>query len=318
MAKYIIISVDDEEAILDYYKMIIPEDFEHHSFSNPEHALEFALENQNRLALMISDFKMPEMNGFELREKLLGGGVDCPFAMVTAFHDKEMAIEGMRLKIVKFLDKPVTDEQILNLISVDAADHIKSLDEDREMITEFLQETKPMLEEIEELILSVEDDPHDMKAINTYFRLLHTIKGTSSCLGLNDISSYAHRYEDLITQVKNNDQKINRKVIDVLLEGLDQLKNLYSLAENFEPFPENLEELANIFSQDFTVEAVTKAEEGGATEKEAPKQQARESKEKEEKITVPESLLADFLEMSGELTVIRNTIFKTLIKLQAH
>ncbi|MCR9206463.1 MAG: chemotaxis protein CheW, partial [Halobacteriovoraceae bacterium] len=42
----------------------------------------------------------------------------------------------------------------------------------------------------------------------------------------------------------------------------------------------------------------------------------KKEKSKEEKVTVSESLLAHFLEMSGELTVIRNSIFKSLARVQ--
>lgn len=321
-AKYLVIAVDDEVSILDYYKETIPEDYECQCFSSPNEAVQAAKENINRLIFIVSDFKMPEQNGFEFREKLLENGVDCPFALVTGYYDKDMATEGMRLKICSFLEKPVADEQILSLLESEGKQRITSIEEDREMVTEFLQETKPMLEEIEELILSVEEDPHDIKSINTYFRLLHTIKGTSSCLGLIEISNYAHKYEDLINQVKSHEISINRKVINALLEGLDQLKTLYGIAENFEPFPDNLEELAGIFSQDFsgetlveedTIAQATSADGAGNTTEKVQ----RVVKEKDEKITVSEGLLSEFLEMSGELTVIRNTIFKTMIRLQS-
>jgi len=315
--RYLIIVVDDEAAILDYYESAIPDEYEVLKFTNPQSALCAAMANSNRLILVISDFKMPEENGFELREKLLANNIDCPFALVTAFYDKEMATEGMRLKIGRFLEKPILDEQILSLIDTEAKERMNSIEEDREMICEFLQETQPMLEEIEELILTLEEDPDNSKAINTYFRLLHTIKGTSSCLGLTEISDYAHKYEDLINKIKSNEIDVNKKVINVLLDGLDQLKNLYQLAEKFEPFPENLDELAKVFSSDFSCDNKESSVDHLLDQEVVSEVSHKMIKEKDEKITVSESLLSEFLEMSGELTVIRNTIFKTLTRLQS-
>ncbi len=315
--KYLIIVVDDEAAILDYYESAIPEEYEVLKFTNPQDALCVAMANSSRLILIISDFKMPEENGFELREKLLANNIDCPFALVTAFYDKEMATEGMRLKIGRFLEKPILDEQILSLIETEAKERMDSIEEDREMICEFLQETRPMLEEIEELILSLEEEPDNSKAINTYFRLLHTIKGTSSCLGLTEISDYAHKYEDLINKIKSNEIDVNKKVINILLEGLDQLNNLYQLAEKCEPFPDNLDELAEVFSGDFSNDNKKKNVDQSLQQEIVTDVSHKVAKEKDEKITVSESLLSEFLEMSGELTVIRNTIFKTLIRLQS-
>ncbi len=317
-----IVLIDDEENILELYESFVPEDqFDCIKFTDPKAAIEYVKVNSPTIALIISDFKMPEYNGFDVRRQLLENDIDTPFAMVTGFYDKEMATQGMKLRISRFVEKPVEESQIVELLENEAKEQIESIMEDREMITEFLQETKPMLEEIEDLILSLEEDPHDVKAINTYFRLLHTIKGTSSCLGLTEISGYAHQYEDLITSVKENQISVTRKVIDVLLVGLDQLKALYSLAETFKIFPSDLEERAKVFSQDFSSDApaVQPQNQGGveasggdvqvAAKKEKPK-------DKDEKVTVSESLLAHFLEMSGELTVIRNSIFKTLTKIQ--
>ncbi|MCR9204573.1 MAG: response regulator, partial [Halobacteriovoraceae bacterium] len=246
-----IVFIDDETNILEQYQSFIPKDkFEVHAFSDPEEGLAYINENHAMIALVISDFKMPKLTGFDVRKKILENDLDIPFAMITGFYDKEMATEGMKLRISRFIEKPVEESAVLELLENEAQERIESINEDREMISEFLQETKPMLEEIEELILSLEEDPHDTKAVNTYFRLLHTIKGTSSCLGLNVISAYAHKYEDLITSVQASQISVNRKVIDVLLVGLDQLKELYSLAESFKPFPEDIEERANVFEQD--------------------------------------------------------------------
>ena len=181
--KFTIVLIDDEANILDLYESFIDlEKYQVEKFEEPQKALDFIKENSTNIAMVISDFKMPEMNGFELREKMLEADHDMPFALVTGFYDKDMATKGMKLRICEFVEKPVEEKQIVALLESEAQGHIESILEDREMITEFLQETKPMLEEIEELILSLEDDPHDIKAVNTYFRLLHTIKGTSSCL----------------------------------------------------------------------------------------------------------------------------------------
>ncbi len=313
--KYVIVLIDDEMGILDLYESFIPQDiYELQKFQNALEALEYIKANHTNICMIVSDFKMPGMNGFELREGINDFGYDIPFALITGYYDKEMAKEGMRLRICEFFEKPVDEAKVMGVLEREATKRIESIQEDREMISEFLQETKPMLEEIEELILSLEEDPHDTRAVNTYFRLLHTIKGTSSCLGLTDISGYAHKYEDLITSVQNNEISVNRKVIDVLLAGLDQLKELYHLAENFEPLPSDLDERALIFTQNFSLDQGTpvKVEESVSQDPVEKKE-----KTKEEKVTVPESLLAEFLEMSGELTVIRNSIFKTLIRLQA-
>jgi len=320
-SKYKILFIDDDENILEVFESYVNhDDFDVETFNCAEKALEYiALHHQN-IALVVSDFNMPGMNGFEFREKILETEQDIPFAVVTGFFNKKMAVEAMKLKICKFLEKPISEEEITVLIETQASLRIESLNEDREMVTEFLTETKPMLDEIEELILSLEEDPHDLQAVNTYFRLLHTIKGTSSCLGLSEIAGYSHKYEDLITRVKGNQVCVNNTVINVLLKGLDELRNLYKISANFSPFPSDLEDRAKIFDSDFSLE-VEKNQEISSEDQQAQQDQAsaraKKSKEsKEDKISVSENLLGEFLEMSGELTVIRNSIFKSLSRVQ--
>jgi two-component system, chemotaxis family, sensor kinase CheA len=314
MGQYKVVCIDDEEAILEVYSQLVPGlGYEYHGFSNPNNALAFIKSNQKQIVMVISDFKMPEMTGFDLREEMIQENIEIPFALVTGFYNKEMAVKGMKLKVVRFLEKPFTPEEVAELLEKEVKNRITFLEEDKEMVTEFLQETRPMLEEIEELILGLEEDPHDMKGMNTYFRLLHTIKGTSSCLGLTEISTYAHSYEDLITKLKENELVVTPVITDVLLQGLDGLKEFYKTAENGDAFPEDLKEKCNIFYQDFN-KIETKKD--TKIEGEVESKLSDKRKKQEEKISVSVDLLGDFLEMSGELTVLRNTIFKSLIKLQ--
>ena len=143
---YKIVVIDDELGILELYESFIPSDkYEVVKFEEPVKALEFILKEQNNIAFIISDLKMPEMDGFTLREKMLSEGVDIPFAMITGFYDKEMATKAMKLRICEFLEKPVHEEKVLELIENEASQRIESLEEDREMISEFLNETKPII-----------------------------------------------------------------------------------------------------------------------------------------------------------------------------
>lgn len=316
-----VILIDDERSILDLYEGIISsKGFEPISFTKPEEALSYINENHGSIALVISDFKMPNITGLTIREKMLEGDYDIPFALITGFYNKEMASEGMKLRICRFIEKPVDELDVIQILEKEAQERIESILEDREMVSEFIQETRPMLEEIEDLILSLEEDPEDSKAINTYFRLLHTIKGTSSCLGLTVLSDYAHEYENLITSIKNHELHVDREVIDILLKGYDQLKELYNLSENFSPFPADIDKRAEIFSKKLEKKnndepCTAKASEENVEDLSKVSETKQKKKEKEDKVTVSENLLSQFLEMSGEFTVIRNSIFKSLARL---
>ena len=314
MSRWQVICIDDEKEILDIHREYLKTSgHEIIIFENPEKALKHIQAHHKKIIMIFSDFKMPEVNGFELRQKILDNAIDIPYAVITGFFDKKMAVEAMALRICQFVAKPVSEEILIEILQKESAPRILQLLEEEQMVKEFLQETSPMLEEIEDLILALEENPNSEQTLNTYFRLLHTIKGTSSCLGLLDISSYAHHYEDLIGKIKDHKQSLNQKVANTLLAGLDQLKRMYALAQEGKVEDRSLEELFKIFEQDFNseIEVIVEGQDG----KTIVAQEEKQQKKAEDKISVSVELLSQFLEMSGELTVIRNTIFKNLFKL---
>ena len=259
---------------------------------------------------------MPELTGLEFREQMLKKDLDLPFVIFTAFYNKEMAHEGMKLQVREYLEKPLDATALIGTFSKYIDEKLELIQQEQSMVAEFVSETEPMLEEIEDLILLLEENSYDENAINTYFRLLHTIKGTSSCLGLNDIAGFAHNYENLISRVKSREMDVTPAVTDVLLKGYDYLKLLFECEVEMKQFPHNLEEIAKIFdvkenADDGIVEYKVDASDDKTTN--LPIEQ--KTNQKEDKITINVDVLAEFLELSGEMTVLKNTIFKLLTKL---
>ncbi len=311
MKKYEIVCVDDESIILELYQSSI-QDLGHtvQTFTNPEVAIEYIIENKNNIISIISDFKMPEMTGLEFREKIIEKDIFIPFFMVTGFYNKEMALKGMELKISKFIQKPFDQVELLEHIRVDSERHLKHLEEEREMISSFVDESTPMLDEIEELILELEDSPNDINCLNTYFRLLHTIKGTASCVGLQSLPEFTHEYEELVSSLKHGDIKVNNHIIDAMLKGLDVLKRMYDDISKGEAYEFDITEDLKIF-------ALSDAQMHSKSESDEDKNEiVTEKKVEDEKLGIQVSLLDEFMELSGEMTVLRNMILKSVAKIE--
>lgn len=316
MGRYKIVCIDDEKDVLNLFPDLLRDlPYEVITFDKPENAIQYIENNANLITFILSDYSMPMMNGFELREKVLNSVGYIPFALVTGFYSKEMAVKGMELKVSAFVEKPFDSERIKKVIESNISSRIEQLEEEKEMICSFVEESFPMLEEIEELILVLEENPTDTNALNSYFRLLHTIKGTSSCVGLKSVPAYTHKYEDLVGKLKAKELKVNKSIIDVLLMGLDELKKMYSSIQAGEQFEFNIKDKINIFSKDFSI-----IEESTVVEKEekiAEIPSEITGKSDEEKISVGVNVLDEFMELSGELTVLRNMILKSAMKLEA-
>jgi DNA-binding NtrC family response regulator len=86
-AKYIAI-VDNELDIVDLFKEALEmKGYYVSAFTNPLLALNHILKDPTRYSLIISDFRMPEMNGDELVTKLLETKIKV--ILMSAYHDIE-------------------------------------------------------------------------------------------------------------------------------------------------------------------------------------------------------------------------------------
>jgi two-component system chemotaxis sensor kinase CheA len=313
MQKYEIVCIDDETELLSLYEIEL-ESLGHKvvTFSNPEEALSYVKENHTKIAFVVSDYKMPEMNGLEFRRRMVEEDLMTPFAMITGFYSKEMAVEGMELRVLRFVQKPFDSSEVIELIKTEGGKYIQNLEEEYEMIRSFVEESSPMIEEIEELILVLEEEPGNINALNTYFRLLHTIKGTASCVGLNTLPDFTHKYEDLVTLLKDGKLPVTNAIIDILLKGLDVLKTMYQDIQDGIRYEFDIEESIKIFD----LENIDKVEAKEAEKSETSEVETVIKKKEDEKIAVQVGILDEFMELSGEITVLRNMILKSVSKIE--
>ncbi|MBK7908572.1 MAG: chemotaxis protein CheA [Gemmatimonadetes bacterium] len=97
---------------------------------------------------------------------------------------------------------------------------------DRALIEDFAAEAREYLENAEAALLRLETAPDDVEAINDVFRAFHTIKGTSSFLGLAAIAGFAHHAEDMLDRVRGADLAFAGQVPELSLRAVDILKSL--------------------------------------------------------------------------------------------
>lgn len=319
--KYKVIAVDDQVDILDVLKIQYEEtSYELITFSHVDEAIKYIFKYSKEIVLIISDFSMPVKTGFDFKRELNNFGIEIPFIVCTAFYDKTMAVEGMSLGVAYFMDKPLVNIELPQFV-VDLIDKRKNvIEEEFLMITSFIDESSPMLDEIEELILKLESDPNNESTLNTYYRLLHTIKGTASCVGLTSLPSYVHAYENLVGKLKNKELSVNQEIINILLKGLDDVKLLYqeakdginnnnvlNLSTHFDYKPKETTTAFHPSEKENEIKHIEQKNENGN----------HEIEKKENKLSIDISILDSFMELSGELTVLRNTIFKAANQLSA-
>jgi len=116
---------------------------------------------------------------------------------------------------------------------------------DEPMLEAYIYETSQIIDSLEQLMISSENDGvFSDENINEIFRFMHTIKGSSAMMMFNDISTLAHRMEDIFYVLRENKQVEYdfSMLVDVILESIDFFKlELIKIKDGEKPDGENSE-----------------------------------------------------------------------------
>lgn len=140
-----ILVVDDDKIVTSSLKTLLKiEGFSDvHYFNDPKEAVEFL--KTNKPDLILSDFLMPEMNGFEFLSVAKKLYPEVSMILLTGYADKENAIRAINeIGLYKYIEKPWdNDDLIMNIKNGIERSHL--LSELREKISE-LEMAKKELE----------------------------------------------------------------------------------------------------------------------------------------------------------------------------
>lgn len=67
-------------------------------------------------ACLILDVRMPEFDGLELQKRLAAEGRDIPIIFITGHGDVPLAVRAMKAGALEFLNKPFSDDELLEAI----------------------------------------------------------------------------------------------------------------------------------------------------------------------------------------------------------
>lgn len=168
-----ILLVDDEEDIRDVLSISLEDrGYRIYTAENGQTALE--LYDRIKPTIVITDIKMPGLDGIELLRKLKQRNPDIEVIMITGHGDLDLAIQSLKLEATDFVTKPI-NEDILEIALKRAQERILM----RRQLREYTQNLEKMVEEKTRKLI----DAERMAAVGeTVAGLSHAIKNIAGGL----------------------------------------------------------------------------------------------------------------------------------------
>ncbi len=168
-----ILLVDDEEGIRKVLSIALADmGYQVHTAENGVEALRIF--DDERPAIVMTDIKMPEMDGIELLRHLKKVSPDTEVIMITGHGDMDLAIKSVKYEATDFVTKPINDE-ILEIALNRAQERIAM----RRKITEYTQNLEQLVQEKSQKLVEAER----MAAVGqTVAGLSHAIKNITGGL----------------------------------------------------------------------------------------------------------------------------------------
>lgn len=114
-----------------------------------------------------------------------------------------------------------------------------------ELLKDFFSEAEQQVETLESNVLVIEHDPTNHEAVDEIFRAAHTLKGGSATVEMNELSSFTHKVEDVLDEIRSDRLSVDEKVVDILLSSIDVIKAMLEARANGSVYEENIDDLVS-------------------------------------------------------------------------
>ena len=105
------------------------------------------------------------------------------------------------------------------------------MDDDAEIIAEFLVESHENLDQLDRDLVELEQQPDSRERLSSIFRTIHTIKGTSGFLAFNRLEQLTHVGETLLSRLRDGEAVMTPAITEALLSMVDTVRVLLDVIE---------------------------------------------------------------------------------------
>ena len=108
--------IDDDEAMRDSLNFLLgAADFDVTLFESTQHFLDSL---PSDFGCVVSDVRMPGIDGIELLKRLKASRSTLPVLIMTGHGEVPLAVEAMKLGAIDFLEKPIEDDRLIGMIDI--------------------------------------------------------------------------------------------------------------------------------------------------------------------------------------------------------
>lgn len=123
--------------------------------------------------------------------------------------------------------------------------------------TLFFEESDDHLQQLNDNVLALENDPSNLDLLNEIFRSAHTLKGMAATMGYDVMTELTHKMENILEEFKSGAIQITSDYVSLIFSCLDRLSTLVEdLREDKEL---RREQIADLLAELETVEGQTAA-----------------------------------------------------------
>jgi two-component system, chemotaxis family, sensor kinase CheA len=90
----------------------------------------------------------------------------------------------------------------------------------------FRQEARELLDALEQSLLDLEQTPDSHELVDAAFRALHTLKGSGSMFGFDEVADFVHEFETAFDKVRKGRSTISPGLVTVALAARDHIQKL--------------------------------------------------------------------------------------------
>lgn len=127
-----------------------------------------------------------------------------------------------------------------------------------DLLADFIEETRELLEASESEIIAWEADPGDRSHLDAIFRFVHTVKGNCGFFDFPRLEQLSHAAEDALAEVRNGRRDPDARLVTAVLAVMDRIAEMVDAIEAGKEFPgKDDSDLIAALDEDFSATGVT-------------------------------------------------------------